>query len=165
MAKKIGDKVYVHVSALDTLSAAQQEIVKEAWTKLPNEQEMFFNIVKVDEKHRCVTFLWSPRFDDEDEPVLVYSCKVDSEGKATIRYESEVNPSIYHGKHFFVKEDYTGFDVAAAKKRYEAWKNSGIPEICGSKIGKFKYWHEIVLPKLTMFMKKEIDKRGVGLIE
>lgn len=47
MAKRIGDKVYVHISALDTLSAAQQNLVKEAWTKLPNEQEMFFNIVKM----------------------------------------------------------------------------------------------------------------------
>ena len=153
MAKRIGDKVYAHVSALDTLSAAQQDLVKEAWTKLPHEQEMFFNIVKVDEKQRSVTFLWAPRFDDEDEPILVYSCKIDASGNATIRYESETNPSIYHGKHFFVKEDYSGFNVAAAKQRYEAWKNSGIPEICGSKIGKFRYWHEVVLPKLAEVLK------------
>lgn len=146
--KKIADKVYVHKSAEDTLPEALRALVTQAFFRLGAAYtDIEYDLVKVDPKEGSVTFLWVPGFDTDDEPALEKSVKVIGDSVKR-RFEESDNPPIYHGRHFFVKADYRGFDVAAAKARYDKWKKSGIAEIVGSKIGRLKYWRDVVLPKL-----------------
>lgn len=147
MAKKIGNVVYVHVSAIDTLHKTLQTRIHRAKAVLP--AGWFFNVVKVSTNSNEVSFIYSAGFDALDEPPICSSVKVTEGVCSRVRYESKDNPTIYHGKHLFVKPDYVGFDVKAAQRRYLAWKNSGVSAVAEiSKIGRLRYWNDIAIPAL-----------------
>jgi hypothetical protein len=152
--KKVADRVYVHISALDTLPQELQEKVHKAAARLPNDYHdkiCKYNMLKVSTKENSVSFIWCPRFDLDDEPAIAYSLLV-VEGKEVrqrdMKYYHVHNPPIYHGKHLFVGEDYTGFDVSMARERYLAWSRVNSPLLNRVLIGRQKYWQEIALPEL-----------------
>lgn len=149
MPKVVGDKVYIHVSAIGALSKELQERVAKAMVAVPINSR-HFNIVRVSKKVDDVAVMYAPYFDVEDEPRLDWSIRIVDGKCGDKKYQSKTNPAIYHGKHLFVDKHYTGFDVAAAAKRYDTWKNANVPEANDiSRIGRLRYWTEIVLPLIN----------------
>jgi hypothetical protein len=111
VGKKVGDFIYIHKSALKALTEYKQDFVKEAEKALP--EGFTYEVLKIGTE--SVSFISAPNFDTEDEPALSASVKVANGEASTIKKESATNPTIYHGKHFFVLPDYKGFDVEAAE--------------------------------------------------
>ena len=99
--------------------------------------------MKIAAKEKAVSFIWCPKFNKEAEPRLAHSLKVKDGVVGKIREESKTNPSIYHGKHLFVKPDYKGFDVEEAEKRWRSWSDKLTSEE-KSKIGRLQYWQQII---------------------
>lgn len=149
MPKIIGDKVYVHISAVPSLDGILRERIAEAVVAVPAERQ-HFNIVRVSKKANDVSVMYAPYFDTEDEPRLEWSLHIVAGQCSSVKPQSQINPAIYHGKHLFVNKDYAGFDVAAAAKRYDTWKNANVPEANDiTRIGRLRYWQDIVLPLIN----------------
>jgi GGDEF domain-containing protein len=146
VGKKTQGAFYIHVSALDQLSPEQRARVDSAAKSIPGELTDYA-IVKV-VNDGSVSFIKSPDWDTAPEPTVGDSVKVNPDGEVTFTKQPS-NPTIYHHKWEFVKDDYSGFDVEESKRRSELWKNSGIPEAADlNRIGRKDYWEKYVASKL-----------------
>lgn len=134
--------IYVHSSAVDTLTEVEYKLYENALSYIG---DFTFDIVRVSVKTGDVSFTQSHDWDTASEPSVGDSILVKSDG--SIKH-TQGNNLIYHHKWMFVKDDYTGFDVEASKKRSEYWMNSEIVirlkldpnEKFNSKIGRRPYW-------------------------
>lgn len=144
VGKHIYNDLYIHKSAIDTLTDKQQAVIG---TALKNVPESFgdYAILKVNMKDDSVTFIKSPDWDTAKEPVVGDSIKVLADGSFNIRKARSVNPQIYHHKWLFVKDNYKGFDVVESKAWSEEWKNSDL-DLDLSKIGNQTYWEKATAP-------------------
>lgn len=140
--KKILEKVWLHKSALKQLSSEHRAYVK----KIIRNNPIDFDVVRFDIATNNVTLIKVEDWNNQYEPVLVYSVTIKSDGTVSKRNESKDNPTIYHQKELFVNEDYRGFDVKEAYERTKVWKALKLPS---SKIGRYKYWSE------------ELEKAGI----
>jgi hypothetical protein len=140
--KKVGNCLYVHRSAVDSLSESYQQAVREAEALLPSNLADY-QVVKLDIKALAVSFILSPDWNVANEPLVGDSCKIFLDnGKVTITKEKG---QIYHHKWMFVKSDYTGFDIEQSKARSELWQ-SRIPQTkeVKSRIGYKEFWIRIL---------------------
>jgi DNA phosphorothioation-associated putative methyltransferase len=145
VGKEIGDAVYVHKNYEERLG----ETVDWARRHLPNEFD--YTVVKLNQRTDSVSFIHCPGFDNEDEPTIAAIVVVNADGRVQ-RRALPSDPFIYHHKWLFVDDEYSGFDVAASKKRSLDW--IFLSEIDRSRIGKKSFWEQEVLPRLTMMLDK-----------
>lgn len=126
VGKRVGSKVYFHASYNDEFFTCPVELEH-------------YNITRLDLKAREVCFMLCPNFDTEDEPVITEVWNVTRD----LYTSYDGNPFIYHHKWMFVKDDYEGFDVEAAKRRSLKWfpKAKGNRQVL-SRIGRQRFWKE-----------------------
>ena len=134
IGKKVGNYLYVHVSAIDTLTLEQRNFIK---MNVP----VIFNIVKLNLKLTDVSFIYSPDWDISPEPFIEHSIKYNG-NFSKVKFESIENPPIYHGKGFMVKDDYRGFDKQESINKYKSWQSLNLNK---NLIGRKKYWENLFL--------------------
>ncbi|MEO2013883.1 MAG: hypothetical protein ABGZ53_05880 [Fuerstiella sp.] len=139
VGKEIGGAVYVHRSYQHLLPVA----VRDATPSIPDGFD--YTVVKYQLKTETVSFIVSDDFDSADEPAVGDVYTVKSDGASTFRRQSK-DPWVYHHKWLFVADEYTGFDVEAAKERSRLWMS--LDNIDFRRIGKKSYWEEHILPRL-----------------
>ena len=151
VGKSIGGCVYFHHNYLNEMLGVLNIDPKNRMCLLPGmfntlaaHPNFKFNIVKYNPKKQTFTFINSPDFDTANEPVIAEYVRINYTNALTKYFPPKKKPQIYHHKWMFVKDDYTGFDVAAAKQRSEhidqfmkKWK------INRSKIGSQEYWNTL----------------------
>ncbi len=140
VGKEIGGAVYVHRSYQHLLPDAVQ-------IAMPATPDGFnYTVVKYQLKAETVSFIVCDDFDSADEPAVGDVCTVKPDGASTFRRQSR-DPWIYHHKWLFVADDYTGFNVEAAKTRSRQWLS--LENIDFRRIGKKSYWEEHLVPRLS----------------
>jgi len=115
-----------------------------ALVMLPDD--FVFDLVKWNETSHAITFVQVPTFDSDPWPEMGDAIRVNLMTQEVKKICKLDDPWIYHHKWTMVKEDYSGFDVAEARRVDESW--SMLPGIDKSRIGKSSYWQENVLPLL-----------------
>ena len=102
-------------------------------------------VLKFDSLTNKISFISTPDWDTENEPTVGDSiCAwIDEDGEFQAKKIKGKN-QIYHNKWQFVKPNYSGFDVEAAKERTELWNS--IPDINKhkSRIGYRSYWNQLL---------------------
>lgn len=82
-----------------------------------------YDIIRVNENDKTVTFMKTDDFDGKTEPKVVSETTVDAQGNVVTE---DYDNKIIVDKSKYVRPDYEGFDVAAQEEREKAWRNSGI---------------------------------------
>lgn len=160
IGKKIGKKVYVHVSCADKLPAdmvrtidlALYAMIKNG-TTLPDDENL---VVKIDQSTGVVSLIETIGWTMLHEPFVSKSHTVFPNGKVTTRIfnacaSNSMFQPVYHHKWMFVCDDYTGFDVVESKRRSNWWQNHPVvlermqkdPHF-KSKIGIAPVWYELL---------------------
>lgn len=157
IGKVIGGEHYVHRNYESVLP--DQEGLEKAKSLLDPEHRNRYTVVKYNKKEGTFSFIHSPDFDESDEPISGESHKVKPDGSITITKQKQ-DPQIWHHKQDFVADDYSGFDVEAAKQRSRDWgqitdkiKSGSDPSLPHDpsvmrKIGTLSYWNRMVVPHL-----------------
>ncbi len=103
--KLAGGALYLHRSAIETLSSSDSELVVQAEAFLPCEFE--WSVVKIiRKKSGQVSFLDYEDFFEAAFPALKRSCIVDlKSGQASVRRYSKSNPPILHRKELLLAYD------------------------------------------------------------
>ncbi len=115
------------------------EPVAQAKCHLP--PNVAYTVVKYHEKTHVVSFVLSPDFDTNPEPVVGDTWSVAQDGSTRFHAQAR-DPWIYHHKWLMVADDYQGFDVDASKARSAWWLT--LPEIDRSRIGTSSYWKRVL---------------------
>ena len=139
--KRIGSAVYVHKSALNQLREHYPEAYRMACTLILEGIE--YDVVKWDYGRRFITFVMCPDWDTAREPLVGDALRVDVDNWEVKRLRSR--GQIYHHKHEFVNDDYTGFNIEESKAWSNKWQ-SVLPATreIKSKIGYKKHWLAIL---------------------
>lgn len=140
VGKQIGHHVYMHKMYQDVLPPDILSSAVEVKGDFP------YNIIKYDAKTHNVTFVQSPDWDTNPEPVVGKQLLVKPDGSVREMRPSS-DPWIYHHKWLFVGDDYPGFDVEESKQRSMDWMSLG--DIDYARIGKQSFWEKNVLPRLN----------------
>jgi len=156
IGKEIGGSTYVHVNyvknhsriPIDQLDSAT-EILRQ---KHPDHK---YNIVRygyTGKDKGSFSFINSPDFDTSPEPISGDAIRVNTNGETKVT-KQKIDPQIYHHKHEWVGDDYTGFDVNASKTRSKKY-NEIIDKLketnpnIRSRMGTRSVWDKEVLPHL-----------------
>ena len=105
---------------------------------LIQQTDIDYDVIKYNKGN--VTLIKSSDWDTANEPLIDYTVLFKA-GSLSEPGVMRINGrQIYHNKWQFVADDYTGFDVAEARKRTEIW--NAIPDIKShkNKIGNKTYW-------------------------
>lgn len=160
--KKISGVVYIHKSATNQLTSELLSLVSQAekiltktMDRLRNEFEeccpehieyaknlvVKYDVIKIDRKNKKVSFIQSPDWDTEREPLVgdAYNVDITTEKIKVIKSKGQ----IYHHKWMFVNDDYQGFDVEESKRWSDTWTKI-IPKELKTKIGYKKNWDKIL---------------------
>jgi len=161
VGKFIGGDLYVHKSAMDVLP---QEAMERAMAKLP--QGFDFEVVKYNSQSGAFSFIASPDWNTNPEPIVGDAYKVTADGNVTVT-KQKADPQIYHHKWNFVRDNYTGFDIQESVQRSIDWFQSVRPNVNMFKIGTQSYWQNEALPNLktteTGFeSKSQIDNANIA---
>ena len=121
VGKRVGNNLYIHISAVDTLSNQELFLVYQKLFLIP--ADALYYILKINTKENKVSFINSLDWDIASEPMVgdCYSVNEKNEVKF-IKSKGQ----IYHHKWQFVQEDYDGFDVVESKRWSETWQNSDV---------------------------------------
>jgi hypothetical protein len=167
IGKVIGSSKWVHVSALDALTATElafinkgRDIVLAALPAIAPAIIQAKNcIVKLNIKEDTVLFTESPNWDTATEPLVgnMVGCKGVTAGTPAFYIPMRDPPFIYHHKWMMVKDDYPGFSVPEAKTWSETWENhpavralaSNPAERFRSRIGDSAYWQKNVISMIV----------------
>jgi len=152
--KKVKDNSYIHAKYAD----ACFNHVKGFKAAKHKAKDFTYTIVKYCSSTGDFSFIFSPDFDTADEPIVSDSMLVKANGNVKL-YPQQDDPFIYHKKHLFVEDDYTGFDLDAAISRSELIDK--IPNLDKSKIGRLSYWQQNVLPLIAK-MTSGLDTKTIG---
>lgn len=146
--KKVKNNFYVHKSNINELLPQ----VGEEFREKVRLTLMYFDIkgidyevVKYNADNQTLSLIESPDWDTAMEPEVGDSWLVDlyhTPNKISKKNKRRTNPQIYHSKELFVADDYTGFDVVAAKQRTRQWKP--VAKGLGTKIGNKLFWIELM---------------------
>lgn len=141
VGKNMGGTIYAHrnyeneIIPNDVLATAKAQLQH-------NEPDFPYTAIRYDRKSGDVAFIESKDFDIQDEPTVGRSFLVKSDGSTRMTPPSG-DPLIWHHKWMWVKDDYPGFDVTAAKQRSIEWKDKlGKNKDISSRIGRKSYWDE-----------------------
>jgi hypothetical protein len=154
VGKKIGTCLYVHKQYASTIP---QEHYNNALEILKSTYPDFkYTIIKYDKANNNISFLYSPDWDSNPEPIIEDSVLVKSDGSAKYM-KKKTDPQIYHQKHEFVGDDYKGFDIEKSKERFKAYTKAikeyadelGVPtKEISSRIGTLSYWQKNIVPRI-----------------
>ena len=151
IGKDIGGELYLHKNYESELP--DQESLIKAKNLLPKEHLNKYNVVKYNKKNGTYSFIHSPDFDVADEPISGDSYKVHPTGEVSFTKQKS-DPQIWHHKHEWVGDDYTGFDVEKSKARSAAYKPilNNIRDTTDSKIykriGTKSFWDREIVPHI-----------------
>ena len=100
IGKRVGDHLYVHVSAFSTLSPDQQSIIAQASELAHLTNGAHFNVVKLSQQGNDLSLLDYPSFFDDPFPTLTRSWRISLSRKTVVfrNYEESRNPPILHRK-------------------------------------------------------------------
>lgn len=105
IGKRIGDELYVHVSAVDGMTDLRQRAaIREAFALLPPAAAEVANVVKLNARTGRVSLLEYAAFDEDPFPVLANSWTVSGAGATQRCYVQSLNPPILHRKELLVDE-------------------------------------------------------------
>jgi|GEM_PF-2236941 len=180
VGKILGKNKWVHVSALDAIPQKDQDLIEKARSVLRQEKGIEVNfdadvMVRLTHAERdgAVTFCYSPDWKVATEPECgpMYGVKGLNTGNHSFwEIQPPMVPYIYHHKWMFVKDDYTGFDMAEAKEWSEVWENHDVvralmadkSENFRLRIGKKDYWQKkVTTPIVTSIKKPQMQPRQV----
>lgn len=134
---------YVHKSNLKELSKEDIELFIRCEDILKRKNfDVYVNyvVVKIDSENSSVSFIESDDFDTVYEPTVGDAHRITSDGEYKVSKKKK-NPQIYHHKHYFVSDNYRGFNVEESKKRSKVWEEK-MTDINKRKIGYKDYWTE-----------------------
>ena len=152
--KIVGKKFYAHndadsaaefpeqvkasiLDALSILGEIKNRLTKNFCDRIPDVLAY-----ELTPKGHNLSIVWCEDWDGTPEPVLVKSASFhveDGEVQLTHLANYANNRPIYHGKHLFVAPTYQGFDIEAAKARYEAQKALSPNPL---RMGREDWWNE-----------------------
>lgn len=142
VGKDIGGFIYFHKQYINEFPEYAQNIYDKMRLLPPSFN---WNTIKYNRKDGTTTFINSPNFDTAHEPYSMDNITVNNDG--TLKYYNvPKNPTIWHHKWEWTKDDYTGFDVRESKERSLYWNqkldNHPDPKI-KSRIGSEKVWKDL----------------------
>ena len=119
VGKKLPNALYVHFSAIASLSPQLQECDRQARSLLPKESK--FTIIKFNYEQPKISYLFYPEFDTDPHPTLHQSIQVDLQTQTTQQrdYYQSSNPPILHRKETFVNQDYPLYQIFAQLTKQE----------------------------------------------
>lgn len=102
VGKKLPTALYVHVSAIASLSPQLQESDRQARSLLPEKSK--FTIIKFNYEQPKISYLFYPDFDIDPRPALHHSIQVELKAQTVKQrdYHNSPNPPILHRKETFV---------------------------------------------------------------
>ena len=105
--KRIGDSLYLHVSALDVLAPAVREFLARAESLAGVSAGSHYNLVRLEERAERVSLLHYPGFFDDPFPALRERWLVNlANGEVDYRtYADSLNPPILHRKELMLRHD------------------------------------------------------------
>lgn len=142
--KKVGCCMYFHKSNIREMAILLDDETKSRLTeaaKWMNEHDKPFEVIKVNSKTQDITLLNAIDWNERYEPIVGDSIKFSLDGK--IR-GLKGGYAVYHQKHLFVSDDYTGFDLFASYNRTLKLETLYKVKHFKKKIGSVKYWNEIL---------------------
>lgn len=142
--KKVGYSVYVHKSAINQLLSyldTQECKVLQKIISYAEQLSLSYCIIKFNKESQTVSLIQCNTWDILQEPVVgdSYCFKEDLSYKLI-----KGGTKVYHNKWQFVNDDYTGFDVQAAKERTKEWNKIEDIKLYKSKIGNKDFWHQLL---------------------
>jgi len=137
--KRVGSCVYVHSSNTGCLPA------DELADALRVAGNVSYTYVKWDTRTGAFTFVRCRGWDTLPEPICEAAVRVHN-GRVKPVSMGVDNSLIIHGKHLFVGPDYTGFDVAEARARWESYQ--GASWLDKRRMGRLAWWRQHALPRL-----------------
>ena len=144
--KIVSQTKYVHLSAINQFPVNEQVLIYKAINAAIDDKGSTIDPDVISFTYNgfdaIINLNFCDNWDSVHEPSIIKSVKVIINtltnelvvGKF-INYSN--NPLIYHGKHFFVNEDYKGFDPMVEKIRYESFK---LLKPDKNKMGRCKWW-------------------------
>jgi hypothetical protein len=117
-------------------------------------EDFDYQYVKWNRAKDQMTFSESPNWANADEPIVGNQILVREDG-TTKFMKQQKDPWIIHHKWTMVDSDYKGFDIDQAKIRSAQWTSLKGTET--SKIGKWSYWEQNILPQLGPTGAKATD--------
>lgn len=118
IGKTVGDHLYVHVSALDSINPEKRSAVRAALETLDPSSQRSVNVIKLHNTSGRVSLLVYPAFEAEPFPVLSASWTQAENGALRYRsYEDSSNPPILHRKELLVADTHPQRDEWAQRTR------------------------------------------------
>lgn len=106
VGKQVGDDLYVHVSAVDSVvDEGHRARVRAAIAGLPDGASQRINVAKINTRTARVSLLEYPAFDDDPFPALAssWTMRSGSESSFVLRsYADSLNPPVLHRKELLV---------------------------------------------------------------
>ena len=132
IGKRVGNDVYVHASAIDTIPHADIRGLALQLAASINPDVFVYRKSRKDTGIVSLGVRFVDDFDGVDEPHIVRSelWVLKDGGPHMVKTRTYgANKPVYHAKHFMVAPTYAGFDVEAYMARYEAYirKHGGTP--------------------------------------
>ncbi|MEI6872666.1 MAG: DNA phosphorothioation-associated putative methyltransferase, partial [Verrucomicrobiota bacterium] len=108
--KRVYNKLYIHVSAVNTLDGTNASLLSEAAGLAKLSIDSDFNVARLSEDHHDVALLDYPRFLEDAFPALARSWRVHMpSGHVGFRdYRQSLNPPILHRKELLLPNDHPG---------------------------------------------------------
>jgi DNA phosphorothioation-associated putative methyltransferase len=144
--KRVVDRLYLHVSAVETLDGAADLLVAEAIRQTGRTPNSDFNVVRIREDTDEVALLQYPRFFEEAFPALIHSWRVHvPSGLVSFRdYSRSFNPPILHRKELLLLSSHPERPVFEARTRFA--ESIGLFDD-PVRIGFRRQWEELVASK------------------
>jgi DNA phosphorothioation-associated putative methyltransferase len=117
--KRIGTHVYIHVSAIATISSRHRDAVELAASTLGITPDLDFNVIRLNDAGSDFSLLLYPGFFDEPFPELAKSWRFTGEGKpVSFRdYTTSWNPPILHRKELLLSQSHERYAEYEATTR------------------------------------------------
>jgi hypothetical protein len=139
--KVIGGTKYLHKSALEALSIGEYDRVVKAIKLLTPT----FKLVIIAISKDSIRFTECPQWNTHFEPCVGDSLVVFDNGTIKYRKASLNNPQIYHRRHLFVLDTYTGFDLDSDKDRVKQWEQFNPDK---TRMGRSVWWNAFISENL-----------------
>lgn len=143
--KKVVTNLYFHKSNTPAVMAQSDEFRKALGKAMVymDRNKYPWEVIKLNTKEGRFSLINAVGWDKLYEPVVGDSYIFDEDGYFVKVIKG--NRQVYHQKHLFVADDYTGFDIQKSIKRTETIE--ALPEIretkgIKSKIGSLYFWNE-----------------------
>lgn len=132
--KRTGSAVYIHRSAVSTLTDKTLQRVWRLHSCLPKTWKYNFLIIEL----HAVSFVSVPTFDKVFEPVLGDRYRVLNSGQVIFKKVPKHQERVLHQRYKTVKSDYEGFDIEQDK----AWERGYRKYFTAKQMSGFGFRHK-----------------------